>query len=397
MNKYIKLSLLLCALSLPASVIAVNFTWVNWTTDQDWSNGGNWNKGGLVPTTADETHFNQGPGVLGPIVSSNNAVTGRIVVDNGSSLTIAGGASLNNSGQVVMGNGFGSTSNSIVAIGTLDVATEFGLGMVSGCDGILTVNIGGTVNALNSWLISGYGDGGTGYIIMDGGTLNAKDLWVGNLGNGNLTVNSGSVNATNVLNVAVGNSSTGHVTVNGGMLTVAGLNAGANDGTAILNLNGGQVINNGGFVQNTNAVFNFDGGELVFTLPAFTLEDVNWAIDNGGGTWNFAEARSVVEVGGNIIISSVTAAAPTIISLTAVSNGVMKMVVDAQSTGNNYYPIADNDLTVASWTTVEHSDNPTTGFAVTNLDYSTTSGTNKVIYVQSTEAQKFFKIGVVQP
>ena len=82
-----------------------------------------------------------------------------------------------------------------------------------------------------------------------------------------------------------------------------------------------------------------------------------------------------------------------IISLTHFSSTVMKMVVDAPSAADSYYPVSKTDLvTGGTWTEVAHSDDGSHPFMVTNLSYSTAEGTNEVIYVQSTDVQKFFEI-----
>ncbi len=75
-------------------------------------------------------------------------------------------------------------------------------------------------------------------------------------------------------------------------------------------------------------------------------------------------------------------------------DGVMKMVVSCAVPENNY-PTSTLDLQTGSWERVAHSDNGTNPFVVTNLDYSTmdASGTKEVIYVQSSDARKFFRIG----
>ena len=85
----------------------------------------------------------------------------------------------------------------------------------------------------------------------------------------------------------------------------------------------------------------------------------------------------------------------TILSWTAVSNGVMKMVVDAPGITSLYRPKATTDLLAGTWANVPHSDDGVNPFVVTNLGYSTTdaTGTNEVIYVNATEATKFFGIG----
>ena len=73
----------------------------------------------------------------------------------------------------------------------------------------------------------------------------------------------------------------------------------------------------------------------------------------------------------------------------------MKMVVNIPGSPTDYNPQATTDLISIPWGSVAHSDDGVNAFVVTNMDYSTidASGTNKVIYMQSNDAQKFFNIG----
>lgn len=192
MKKRLNYGIALCLLLLPVSGMAVGFTWVNWLGDQNWADGGNWNQEGAVPTAADETHINQGPGVLGPIVSTAGAVTGRIVMDSGSSLTIAAGGDLTNSGQHMAGNGGGSVNNDTTVSGSYSVGAEFGLGAASGASATLTVNSGGIVTSTGAWMIPGWQSGSTGEILVDGGTINAAFLHVGWTGDGVLRLTNGA-------------------------------------------------------------------------------------------------------------------------------------------------------------------------------------------------------------
>ncbi len=84
-----------------------------------------------------------------------------------------------------------------------------------------------------------------------------------------------------------------------------------------------------------------------------------------------------------------------IIDWTRLPGNLMKMVVDAPGRTKDYYPKATSDLLAGGWEGVPHSDDGVHDFIVTNLDYSTVdaSGTNEVIYVQSSDARKFFRIG----
>jgi len=85
---------------------------------------------------------------------------------------------------------------------------------------------------------------------------------------------------------------------------------------------------------------------------------------------------------------------PTIMSWSTLPNDLIKIVVDAPSSAGRYSPQARSDLVVDPWGSVAHSDDGANPFVVTNLDYSTTdaTGTNEVIYVQTTDAEEFFRI-----
>ena len=86
---------------------------------------------------------------------------------------------------------------------------------------------------------------------------------------------------------------------------------------------------------------------------------------------------------------------PSIVSWSILPNDLMEIVVNTPSSANRYFPQANSALVSGSWGSVPHSDNGANSFLVTNLDYSAidASGTNKVIYVETTDAQKFFNIG----
>jgi hypothetical protein len=87
-----------------------------------------------------------------------------------------------------------------------------------------------------------------------------------------------------------------------------------------------------------------------------------------------------------------------ILKWTPLPGNIVQMVVDAPGRTKDYYPKASSDLLSGGWEGVAHSDDGTDPFVITNLDYSTTdaSGTNEVIYVQSTDAKKYFRIGGAQ-
>lgn len=74
------------------------------------------------------------------------------------------------------------------------------------------------------------------------------------------------------------------------------------------------------------------------------------------------------------------------------SGSLMRMVIDAQSAANNYQPKSTTNLVSGIWENIAHSDNGMNAFVVTNLDYAGTEGTNKVIFLQTDESVRFFKI-----
>jgi len=84
----------------------------------------------------------------------------------------------------------------------------------------------------------------------------------------------------------------------------------------------------------------------------------------------------------------------TILSWTSVSNNVMEMVIDAPGITSFYHPEIIADLKVGTWTNVPHSATVGGAYVMTNLVYSSTdaTGTNEVIYLQTTADKAFFRI-----
>ena len=82
----------------------------------------------------------------------------------------------------------------------------------------------------------------------------------------------------------------------------------------------------------------------------------------------------------------------TIISLEPVSSTVLKMVIDAPSAAEHYFPQASTDLISVSPAVVAHSDTPSGPFSITNLSHSASEGDNKVIYVESDSVSKFYTV-----
>ncbi|MCF7817028.1 MAG: hypothetical protein K9M54_04035 [Kiritimatiellales bacterium] len=82
----------------------------------------------------------------------------------------------------------------------------------------------------------------------------------------------------------------------------------------------------------------------------------------------------------------------TIISSAVVAGGLLKLEINAPTPALSYLKSRSN-LVFGSWTNAPHSDNAVGPFVFSNLTYSTASGTNVLIYVQTDEPAEFFGIG----
>jgi len=116
----------------------------------------------------------------------------------------------------------------------------------------------------------------------------------------------------------------------------------------------------------------------VFGLP------ISGSYTNGGpvNDFSFYLVHSVAENGPAIIVDWVP-----------VSAGVMKMVVAVPGDLAFYHPESSPTLTPGAWSVVAHSSDGTPGsFAVTNLDYSSSSNGDTVIYVETEGSTGFFNV-----
>jgi len=289
------------------SGVSMANTWIGGAGD--WATGANWDTGS-VPDAGDQTHINTGATAQAS-VSTAGALSAKLVMENGSGLTLASGGNLAVGGQALLGNAASSVGSSItVEGGQLSVATEFALGVTGG--GLLVINTG-TVNANGAWLIPGYQAGSTGDIVVNGGALNtAGPLYTGFNGDGSLTVNGGNVNLSSHLIVGANAGSIGDVIINSGVTTATALNfSGA--GVQSLDLNGGQLITTGGFEEGAGSTFYIGSGELVFN-GGQTLSQVQGLV--AGSNWIFDDTASVFERDGAIVVTS-SLDLPTNVTITA--------------------------------------------------------------------------------
>jgi hypothetical protein len=104
------------------------------------------------------------------------------------------------------------------------------------------------------------------------------------------------------------------------------------------------------------------------------------------------------KLSGEYVISEFSAAIysqlfpPPVIGIEAVSADLFKLVIDMNESTelDGYSPVVRDALTGGSWVAVAHSDDGIHSFVQTNLTYSTTDGSNRVIYVQSGSSKGFF-------
>ena len=309
MNKQIKFAI--GALLAPGMVLAS--TWIG--TTGDWADAANWDT--AVPGAADPTHINAGA-VAQASVTTPGALSAQLVMENGSGLTIAAGGDLAVGGQALLGNAPSSLGSTITLDGgQLSVAAEFAFGVTGG--GILDIN-SGTVNANGPWLMAGYLGGSIGDITLDGGALNTLGpLYVGFDGDGSLTVNDGTVSLGSHLIVGANAGSIGDIEINGGSVTAQALNFGGG-GMQTLDLNGGQLINNGGFAASPGSTFYIGSGELIFTpASGASLEDVEDLVSQPN--WIFDDTALVYDSGSGIVVTSIPE--PATIGLIAIFGGAL--------------------------------------------------------------------------
>ena len=243
-----------------ATGVLGNILWENLGGDQDWANPENWNSG-YVPFGA-ESAFSILDGVAPAIISSAVPSVGRIILEGGGQLEIAAGGNLNvtsaHNGQCVIAYGAGTTGSLLMSGGTATIGGTFYTGLMG--NGTLTVN-SGTLNA-NGVTVIASAASSTSSAVMNGGVMNvANTFTVGDYGTGSLTLNAGSKLNVKGIWTMVGRRPgiTGTMLVDGGdfnssSLATSHLYIGA-EGAGILTVNSGSV-NLGGWLMGSK----FDAG-----------------------------------------------------------------------------------------------------------------------------------------
>ncbi len=284
MRKYLNYSIALCALLLPGLAMGADTWWMGGAGD--WADAGKWHAG--VPTASDRGIINNAADHA--TVSTAGAVAGEVILQG--SLTIASAGEL--TAGALNANSAAGNATTIVVDGQLTHTggSWFQLGGAGGST--MTVNSGGSVTSSGSEFI--IGQAGSASLTVAGtfsraGWLHLKD-------NSNITVSSGGLLDIGVVYTASGD--TAGLTINGGVSTIGTLEW-DNGGTGTLDMNGGQLTITG-FLDTPANTYNIGDGELIFAGTDVATVDARVS----GANWNFADTKSVVDLGGgNIGVTSI--------------------------------------------------------------------------------------------
>ncbi len=286
MRKYLNYSIALCALLLPGLAMGTDCWWMAGDSGDDWATAASWWPG--VPTASDRALISGATDYA--TVGTAGAVAGEVVLQG--SLTVA------SAGELTAGalNANQTTASTLVVDGQLihGGSSWFQFGGTGGST--LTVNSGGSITSSGSEFL--IGQGGNASLTVAGTFSRAGWLHLGAGNTGNITVNSGGLLDIGVVQTAAG--SIAGLTINGGVSTVDTLGWG-NGGTGTLDMNGGQLTITG-FLDTPANTYNIGDGELFFTGTDVATVDARVS----GANWNFADTKSVVDLGGdNIGVTSI--------------------------------------------------------------------------------------------
>ena len=297
----------------------------------------------------------------GALTVSNEVVVGResgtgTLNVNGGTLTTAG------NGNMYIGrrNGTGTLNQSN---GVIIVNKEFGVGTRDDNKiGTGTYNLSGGSLSVSNIIFIGKELGSFGTVIMTGGTMTTSDkLQIGhNQSTGAFTQSGGTVNVQNEIYVGneTTNTSVGTYTLSGAAVVNVGneVVVGRDNGTGVLNLNGGTLQANKISGGSGSATVNFNGGvlqakrdesNLIENLDTANVQSRGLKIDSNG--FSVATSQLLTGTGGleKLGAGQLTLSGPnTYAGITTVTSGVLRI----EKIGLNAIVDASADTVVAEFT-----------------------------------------------
>ncbi len=310
----------------------------------DWATPASW--GGTVPTSID-TAF-----VRSNRVANVTTVVPTVQVLNIANQTPAGTVNIASGGQLNVNNG---SSNALIvgniASGTGTVNVNGGLLAVTGVSlignplgsvGIVNVNSGTFSTTSNLRL--GVSAGATGSITVSGGRVSsAAALTVGDGGTGLLTVQGGTV-ASSSLSVGAANGAAGTINVSSGRLEVAAVDVFLGERVAS-GTTSGVLTQSGGSVQ-----LNGGDGRMLIGSTTNANQMINSSATISGGTFGGRFLiGSATGLGGGTSVLTVVGDDAIIGSTSAVGNGIElratgKIVFQLDATGISTLNYANSNV-----------------------------------------------------
>jgi len=187
LRKSVFLAGILCSFCLVCSSWAVVRTWDGGGGDGKWSTPANWSNNTL-PGSGDNAQILMGSQTVS-YNTTQNIQLGQIdgAGDNESVLNFQSGTLTVNGGHYRLANGPGTKGKIYMTGGTINHTAAYSLVVGNNGDGILHMDAG-VINLLtyyqhgpNLWIASGLGPdmSGTGLVNLWGGTINARDIGIG--------------------------------------------------------------------------------------------------------------------------------------------------------------------------------------------------------------------------
>ncbi|MFM9194688.1 MAG: beta strand repeat-containing protein [Planctomycetia bacterium] len=218
-------------------------------------------------------------GLTTPLTVSNLiSGSGNVLLTGTGAVTLSGSNSYSGGTTVRYGD-LVITSGGVIYHPTSDLNVGFNLGD----DGKMTVS-GGTVTNLDGDV--GRLAGSTGTVVVNSGTwANDRDLNIGYLGNGSLTISGGRVSAAGTAILGRDAGSSGSLSISGGVLDVGGELQVGFGGAGELLVNGGQIFSFNGSIGTGPS----SSGTATVTSGTWTLgNDLLVGYLDGPGTLNIS-------------------------------------------------------------------------------------------------------------